>query len=55
MPADRDRRWLADMLDSARRAVAYVGNKTEAEFYADVVLQDATAWRLIIIGEAARK
>ena len=55
MPADRDRRWLEDMLDSARRAIAYVGTKSESEFYTDILLQDATAWRLTVIGEAARR
>ena len=54
MSADSDRRWLEHMLDSARRATVYVATKTETEFYADVLLQDATAWRVTIIGEAAR-
>jgi uncharacterized protein with HEPN domain len=55
MPADRDRRWLQDMVDSAQRAIAYVGSKTEVEFYGDYFLQDAAAWRVTIIGEAARR
>ena len=55
MPADSDRRWLGDRVDSARRAIGYVGSNTEGGFYSDIFLQDATAWRLMIIGEAARR
>lgn len=49
------RNWLADMVNSARRATDYVQGIDEAEFYASMLLQDATAGRIAVIGEAARQ
>ena len=54
MPADRDSYWLHDMVDSAQRAT-YVQGISESQFYADLFVQDAVAWRIAIIGEAARR
>lgn len=55
MPADRDPYWLRDMLDSAQRAMRCAQGVLETQFYADLFVQDAVAWRITIIGEAARR
>lgn len=52
---ERDRVFLLDILEAARLAISYVGNKTEAEFLADIQCQDSVIRRLEIIGEAARR
>ncbi len=51
----RDSEYLIDILESARRAVAYAGDKTLDEFEADIQCQDAVIRRLEIIGEAAHR
>jgi len=51
----RDEPLLADILDSARLAIAYVRDVDWAHFESDVQLQDAVIRRLEIIGEAARR
>ncbi|MBI3242283.1 MAG: DUF86 domain-containing protein [Chloroflexi bacterium] len=51
----RDTAHLLDILEAARLAGSYVEGKTEAEFLADTLAQDAVIRRLEIIGEAARR
>ena len=46
---------MQDMIDSARRAISYVADMTEAEFFDSWRAQDAVAWPLIVIGEAASR
>src|SRR5437588_7965577 len=55
MSAGRDLVYLRDMVDSARRAMSYAAGMSDAQFYATPVVQDAVAWRITIIGEAARR
>jgi uncharacterized protein with HEPN domain len=45
---------LTDILESARLAISYVQKTTEARFHSDQLRQDAVAYRIGIIGEAAR-
>ncbi|MFH0938920.1 MAG: HepT-like ribonuclease domain-containing protein [Planctomycetota bacterium] len=52
---DRDQTYLLDILEAARLAIFYVGNKSENEFLADIQCQDSVIRRLEIIGEAARR
>ena len=47
------RHYVQDMIDSARRAVAYTQGKTQADFVADALTYDATLRNLKLIGEAA--
>lgn len=51
----RDRGYLIDILESARLAVQYLGNKSEQDFYTDTQTQDAVIRRFEVIGEAARR
>jgi uncharacterized protein with HEPN domain len=51
----RDDAYLVDILDAAKLALAYVSDKTKAEFDRDIQCQDAVIRRLEIIGEAARR
>ena len=51
----RDRTYLADILDSARLALQYVGKADWEQFAQDVQLQDSVIRRLEVIGEAARR
>lgn len=51
----RDLAYLIDILDSATLILEYVAGRTEAEFLAEVSLQDQVARRFEIIGEAARQ
>lgn len=53
MPPRSEEQRIRDMIDSARRAMSYVSGMTEPEFYGDWRVQDAVAWRLIVVGEAA--
>jgi uncharacterized protein with HEPN domain len=45
---------LTDILESARLAISYVRGTTEERFDSDQLRQDAVAYRIGIIGEAAR-
>jgi uncharacterized protein with HEPN domain len=45
---------LDDILESARFALSYVQESTEETFAVDQLRQDAVAYRIGIIGEAAR-
>ena len=45
---------LTDILESARLAISYVQGTTERRFVSDQLRQDAVAYRIGIIGEAAR-
>jgi uncharacterized protein with HEPN domain len=47
--------FLADMLDAASRVQRYVAGKSFQEFLSDETLRDAVLWRLMIIGEGAKK
>ena len=47
------RLYVQDMIDFARRAVAYTQGKTQADFVADALTYDATLRNLKLIGEAA--
>jgi uncharacterized protein with HEPN domain len=51
----RDRTAIADMIDSARRAMNYLLDVDLATFEADVQKQDAVIRRLEVVGEAARR
>ncbi|MDY6990917.1 MAG: DUF86 domain-containing protein [Thermodesulfobacteriota bacterium] len=51
----RDRVYLLDILEAARLALEYVGEKTKEAFLEDVLCQDAVIRRIEIIGEAARR
>lgn len=51
----RDREYLLDILEAAKLAIEYVGDKTREEFFRDLQCQDAVIRRLEIIGEAARR
>ena len=55
MSISRDLHWLQHRVDSARRAMQYVRGLTEAQFYTDLMVQDAVSWRITIIGEAERR
>lgn len=37
----RDREYLLDILEAAKRALAYVGEKTIEDFFGDLQCQDA--------------
>jgi len=55
MPLDvRDAALLQDMLDSARRALAYARGRVRAELDSDLLFADAVVRRIEIVGEAAR-
>ena len=47
------RHYVQDMINFARRAVAYTQGKTQADFVADALTYDATLRNLKLIGEAA--
>ncbi len=49
----RDDAHVLDMLIWARRAAQYVDGKSEADFLADALLQDAATRCVEVIGEAA--
>lgn len=51
----RDREYLLDILEAAKLAIEYIGEKTREEFFSDSQCQDAVIRRLEIIGEAARR
>lgn len=51
----RDKEYLLDILEAAKLAIDYIGNKTRDEFFGDLQCQDAVIRRLEIIGEAARR
>jgi len=51
----RDREYLTDIPNAARLAIEYSAGKTESEFEADMLVQDAVIRRLEVIGEAARR
>ena len=47
--------YIKDILESINLIFSYTGHKTESEFIADNMLQDAVVRRFEIIGEAASK
>ena len=47
------RHYVQDMIDFARKAVAYTQGKTQADFVADELTYDATLRNLELIGEGA--
>ena len=47
------RHHVQDMIDFARRAVAYTQGKTQVDFVADALTYDATLRNLELIGEVA--
>jgi len=51
----RDREYLLDILEAAKLAISYVGDKTKETFLKDTQCQDAVIRRLEVIGEAARR
>lgn len=51
----RDKVYLLDILESAKLALTYVGDKKGEEFFKDIQSQDSVIRRLEIIGEAARR
>ena len=48
-----DKAYILDILEAAKLALAYLGEKTKEEFLNDLQCQDAVIRRLEIIGEAA--
>jgi uncharacterized protein with HEPN domain len=48
-----DAGFLRDMVASARMALGYTDSMTMQQFLDDALHQDATLWRLAVIGEAA--
>src|SRR5437763_10588024 len=52
--SSEDSGLLEDILESARLAISYAQGTTEARFHSDQMRQDAVAYRIGIIGEAAR-
>jgi uncharacterized protein with HEPN domain len=55
MSAAVDTRPLRDMVYAARRAQKHAKDVTEQAFYQNEIVQDAVAWCITIIGEAARR
>lgn len=53
--ADRDRVYLADILESARLAISYLEDLDLETFQKDTQLQDAVIRRIEVIGEGARR
>lgn len=51
----RDKEYMLDILEAAKLAIDYIGDKTREEFFGDLQCQDAVIRRLEIIGEAARR
>jgi len=51
----RDKEYMLDILEAAKLAIDYIGDKTREEFFEDLQCQDAVIRRLEIIGEAARR
>lgn len=51
----RDDASLLDMLIWARRAAVYASDRSEPEFLADTLVQDATIRCLEVVGEAASR
>ena len=47
--------YVQDMIDFAKKAVAYTEGKTRGEFVADALIYDATLRNLQLIGEAATR
>jgi glutamate synthase domain-containing protein 2 len=45
---------MLDILEAAKLAIDYIGNKTREEFFGDLQCQDAVIRRLEIIGEVDR-
>jgi uncharacterized protein with HEPN domain len=52
--ADRDAAYAQDIADSCRTIETYARWKTLTDFANDVMLQDAIARRLFVIGEATK-
>ena len=50
-----DRVYLWDMLAAARAVVAFIKNRTLADYEADLLLRSAVERQIEIIGEAARR
>ena len=51
----RDQVYLLDILESAKLALTYAGDKDGEDFFKDVQSQDSVIRRLEIIGEAAKR
>jgi uncharacterized protein with HEPN domain len=51
---ERDAAFVRDIVDSCLAIEGYARGKTLSDFTTDVMLQDATARRLFVIGEAAK-
>jgi len=51
----RDQAYLLDILNSARKAMEYLGNKSYAEFESNQECLDAIIRRIEIIGEASSR
>lgn len=51
----RDQVYLLDILESAKLALSYAGDKDSEAFFKDIQSQDSVIRRLEIIGEAARR
>ena len=51
----RDREYLLDILEAAKLALGYVGERGREDFFSDPQCQDAVIRRLEVMGEAARR
>jgi len=51
----RDKEYMIDIVESAKLAIAYLGEKSREDFFLDSQCQDAVVRRIEIIGEAARR
>jgi len=51
----RDREFLLDILEAAKLAISYIGEKSKEIFMKDTQCQDAVIRRFEIIGEASRR
>jgi len=51
----RDREYIIDILESAKLAIDYIGEKSKEDFFLDNQCQDAVVRRIEVIGEAARR
>ena len=52
---NRDREWLADVLEFARRALQFSAGRDRTELETDLYFQSAVMHPLIVMGEASKR
>ncbi len=52
---NRDNAYIADIVDSSNKILAYISNHSYEDYYSNQLIQDAVVRRLIIIGEAVNR